>query len=210
MTKAEVVKDVVYYLSLPYTIILRTDEEGDYVAKIQELPGCIAHGTDPNDVLANLREVQELWIEERLSTQTDIPEPEPEEELPSGKWVQRVPRTLHQRLTELARKEQVSLNQLVTSMLSEAVIAAPLKHFFQKYITAGPLQHAWEGAVQYGNWHITVPAASKENFRHALNNTLALFPVAQESKDAYDPNEIFKSKETYKHARKAPLQLAGR
>jgi len=43
------------------------------------------------------------------------------EELPSGKWLQRVPRTLHRDLIRLAEREGVSLNQLVTSLLSEAV-----------------------------------------------------------------------------------------
>ena len=43
------------------------------------------------------------------------------EELPSGKWLQRVPRTLHRDLIRLAERERVSLNQLVTSLLSEAV-----------------------------------------------------------------------------------------
>lgn len=43
------------------------------------------------------------------------------EDLPSGRWVQRVPRTLHRDLIRLAERERVSLNQLVTSLLSEAV-----------------------------------------------------------------------------------------
>ena len=43
------------------------------------------------------------------------------EKLPSGKWLQRAPRTLHRDLIRLAERERVSLNQLVTSLLSEAV-----------------------------------------------------------------------------------------
>ncbi len=43
------------------------------------------------------------------------------EELPSGKWLQRAPRTLHRDLIRLAQRERVSLNQLVTALLSEAV-----------------------------------------------------------------------------------------
>src|ERR1051326_4984790 len=121
MNKEEAVKDLVYYLSLPYTITLRPDEEGDYIARIKELPGCVAHGEDKQEALENLRNVQQAWIQECLDSKSHIPEPEEEEVLPSGKWVQRVPRTLHQRLTRLAKAESVSLNQLVTSMLSEAI-----------------------------------------------------------------------------------------
>ena len=43
------------------------------------------------------------------------------EDLPSGKWLQRVPRTLHLKLSALAKREGISLNQLVVSILAEAV-----------------------------------------------------------------------------------------
>src|SRR5579872_44089 len=115
-------KDVSYYMALAYTLILRRDEEGDVVAKIEELPGCISHGKDEADALANLRAMQEAWLEESLAAGHVIPEPEEEEPLPSGKWVQRVPRSLHKQLAKKAKSEGVSLNQFVTSLLSEAVI----------------------------------------------------------------------------------------
>ena len=101
---------------------MRRDDEGDLVAKIDELPGCSAHGATPAEALENLAEAQQLWIEDCIEAGQPVPEPEAEEEtLPSGKWLQRVPRSLHQKLVQLARRENVSLNQLVTSMLSEAI-----------------------------------------------------------------------------------------
>ncbi|MGA3023140.1 MAG: toxin-antitoxin system HicB family antitoxin [Bryobacteraceae bacterium] len=123
MSKAT--RDLAHYLNLPYTTVLRLDEEGDWVARIQELEGCVSHGNDQEDALVSLREVQEAWIKSRLQTGKSIPKPESEEELPSGKWLQRVPRSLHKKLVETAANEQVSLNQLVTSMLSEAVSTRP-------------------------------------------------------------------------------------
>ena len=36
--KTEKTKDIAYYESLPYTITIRKDDEGDFVARIQELP----------------------------------------------------------------------------------------------------------------------------------------------------------------------------
>ena len=114
-------KDIQYYLALPYTVVLRRDEERDYVARIEELPGCSTHGKSPQEALENLEEVKSAWIEDCLEQGDPIPEPATEEALPSGKWVQRVPRTLHRELVRLAKQEQVSLNQLVTSILSEAV-----------------------------------------------------------------------------------------
>jgi antitoxin HicB len=121
MNKIGVDRDMRYYLSLPYTIVLRRDEEGDFVARVQELPGCSAHGSDRNEALSNLQDIQRAWIEECLESGQPVPEPEPDEALPSGKWLQRVPRSLHKKLADLAKKDAVSLNTLVTSMLSAAV-----------------------------------------------------------------------------------------
>lgn len=112
-------RNLAYFMALPYTKTLRPDQDGDVVAKIQELPGCSAHGRDEQDALANLEEAQRLWIEDCLEAGDPVPEPELEVPLPSGKWVQRVPRSLHQKLASMARNEGVSLNQLVTQMLAE-------------------------------------------------------------------------------------------
>lgn len=112
--------DMGYYLNLPYTIILRRDEQGDIVARIDELPGCAAHGKNPHEALERLEEAKALWITDCLESGDTVPEPAMEEALPSGKWVQRVPRSLHRKLTLMAKREGASLNQLVTSILSEA------------------------------------------------------------------------------------------
>src|SRR5580658_7339984 len=97
-------RDLTHYMNLPYTKILRPDEDGDVVARIQELPGCSAHGEDEKEALANLDEAQRLWLQDCLEAGDAIPEPAKEEPLPSGKWVQRVPRSLHQKLAMLAQQ----------------------------------------------------------------------------------------------------------
>jgi len=110
------------YLALPYTRVLRKDDEGDFVARITELPGCVAHGATELEALEALAEAQSMWIEDAIEADQPIPMPLPDDDaLPSGKWVQRVPRRLHQRLAELAKSDDVSLNQFVTSILAEAV-----------------------------------------------------------------------------------------
>src|SRR3990172_8222312 len=114
-------KDVRYYMGLPYTVILRRDEENDYVARIDELPGCVAHGKDQQEALQGLGEGKEAWIIDCIERGDSVPEPAAEETMPSGKWVQRVPKSLHRKLASIAKREGVSLNQLVTSILSEAV-----------------------------------------------------------------------------------------
>jgi antitoxin HicB len=109
------------YLALPYTIRLRRDDEGDWIAEIDELEGCAAHGDSREEALVRLDEAKTLWIDECLAHAQPIPQPEPVEELPSGRWVQRVPRSVHKNLTRLAKLEGTSLNQLVSNILSEHI-----------------------------------------------------------------------------------------
>ncbi len=109
------------YLRLPYTISLRPDEDGTWIAEIEELEGCAAHGESQMEALSHLDEAKRLWVEESLSNGQPVPKPSPTEALPSGKWVQRVPRSLHKNLARLAKIESTSLNQLVVLILSEYV-----------------------------------------------------------------------------------------
>lgn len=117
----ELKRNLDYYVKLPYGINLRQDDEGDWIARIEELNGCIAHGSTPTEAIQRIEEVKDVWLRDAFEGGNEIPEPQLGEALPSGKWVQRVPRTLHKRLTDLAKREGVSLNQLVTSVLAEAV-----------------------------------------------------------------------------------------
>jgi antitoxin HicB len=114
-------KNVNDYMNLPYTIVVRKDDEGDYLATVEELDGCMAHGATKQEALENLEDVQRAWITECVENDLAIPAPRPIDGLPSGRWVQRVPKSLHRKLTRLAKQEGVSLNQLVTGILAEAV-----------------------------------------------------------------------------------------
>jgi len=107
------------YLKLPYAVDIRWDADDEiFVARVAEIPDCTGHGSSRSDAmemaLDNLRD----WIEDALETRQNIPEPAPLESLPSGKWVQRVPRHIHAELVSLANSDGVSLNQLVVSILS--------------------------------------------------------------------------------------------
>jgi antitoxin HicB len=115
------------YLSLPYTIVLRRDVKDEiFVARVEELPGCSAHADTEQEALSNLRDNMRAWIGDCLESGDEVPEPVEEIELPSGKWLQRVPRSLHLKLIYLAKREGVSLNQLVTCGLAEMVGGKPL------------------------------------------------------------------------------------
>ena len=114
-------KDLQYYLELPYSVIVEhIKEENDeyYFSRIMELDGCHSHGSTRNASLDNLNEAMESYIEVKLEYGDPIPEPVSLNNF-SGKFLLRLPKTLHQRLTVEADKEGVSLNQYALYKLAQ-------------------------------------------------------------------------------------------
>ena|SRR5579859_6401811 len=185
------------YMDLPYTLVIRRDDEGDFVARIDELPGCSAHGKTVDEAAKNVREAQQLWIEDAIEAGHAVPEPEPQEPLPSGKWVQRVPRSLHKRLTQIAKRENVSLNQLVTSMLSEAITAKSWTDAIWarsaghcQYLGISDPSDTWDpdSAFNSGSWQ-TIQSNVSSGLLQSLSHVWKLGPSYQELsfplRDAY-------------------------
>jgi antitoxin HicB len=182
------------YMSLPYTIIMHRDEDGDMVASIKELSGCMAHGQDANEALEILAEFQRAWIERRIESGNDVPLPEKDEELPSGKWVQRVPRSLHLQLTKQAEAEGVSLNQLVTSLLAQQVTSRAVVKAVENLTQRGTnlaQAHAWEHFVGIaGEAYCKAPNTINGKALIAMRNVPQLVNI-QESEIGYvgDPKD---------------------
>lgn len=109
-----------YYLALPYTIRLTPDKDGTWFVDVAELPGCMSVGNDPRDAIDMIRDAMRGWLEVALEDGIPVPEPRPPEAY-SGKFVARVPRSLHRELAEAAEREGVSLNQFVSTALARAV-----------------------------------------------------------------------------------------
>lgn len=113
-------KSAEYYMGLPYTIELwRTPDEGGWVVQAKELPGCVSQGETAEEALEMIQDAMRGWLEVALEMGDAIPEPRPEEDY-SGKFVVRVPRSLHRRLVETAGREGVSLNQYINVALAHA------------------------------------------------------------------------------------------
>jgi predicted RNase H-like HicB family nuclease len=108
------------YLKLPYSIIIRhiTDESEDYYfATVLELDGCMSDGATYQEAFENIQEAIEGWIETKLANGFPVPLPAGDGKY-SGKFVVRLPKTLHARLVIEAEKEGVSLNQYALYKLS--------------------------------------------------------------------------------------------
>jgi len=112
-------KTLDYYMNLPYTIELRRDPEEGWFVRVKELRGCMSQGDTAEEAMAMIREAMQLWFEVALEEGLPIPEPRTEEEY-SGKFVVRVPRSLHRELVESASQEGVSLNQYINVALARA------------------------------------------------------------------------------------------
>lgn len=114
-------KDVQYYMELPYNYIIQPihDESGQYFyGRVMELDGCQSDGDSFEEAYQNLRDAMEGYIETKLSNGYDLPEPVQSNSF-SGKFVIRIPKTLHYRLTVEAEKEGISLNQYALYKLSQ-------------------------------------------------------------------------------------------
>jgi antitoxin HicB len=112
------------YLDLPYAIevVHDVDEEGKsgWVAEVEELPGCISQGRTPQEAVERVREAMRDWIAVALEDGVAVPEPRAAQDF-SGRFLVRVPSSLHADLVSNADREGVSLNQFVTNALAGAV-----------------------------------------------------------------------------------------
>jgi antitoxin HicB len=65
-----------YFLSLKYPISIYPEDEGGYTALIPDLPGCITQGETLEEIVINIEEARELWIETVYhSSKKEIPLP---------------------------------------------------------------------------------------------------------------------------------------
>jgi len=105
----------------PFQIRPLTEEEGGgYLIEFPDVPGCMSDGETPQEAIPNGRDALKCY----LLTMKEIGEPIPEPgsfKTSSGQWRQRVPKSLHARLTARAKRDGVSLNTLVTSLIAEGL-----------------------------------------------------------------------------------------
>ncbi len=108
-------------LEYPFiTSVLPKEEGGGYFIEFPDLPGCISDGEILEEAIENGKDAVRCWIETAKQHGDEIPAPGSSNTL-SGRWVQRVPKSIHTRLSQRAEREGVSLNALVTSILSEGL-----------------------------------------------------------------------------------------
>jgi len=105
------------YLNKPYALEIIRDPGGYYVGSVKEFDGCMTQGETEQETLDSLKEVMRLWIATAFNHGVKIPEPTIDKEY-SGKFLLRIPKSLHRRLAITAEDEAVSLNQYIVYILS--------------------------------------------------------------------------------------------
>ncbi|HNR13828.1 MAG TPA: toxin-antitoxin system HicB family antitoxin [Thermodesulfobacteriota bacterium] len=116
-------KDLPYYLSLPYRmeiIPIPEHEGGGFMARIPQFGalGIVGDGDTPQEALENLAIHKRERFQQYLEEEREIPEPEYDDDDYSGKLVVRLPKFLHRELAQHARKNGISLNQYLSTLLA--------------------------------------------------------------------------------------------
>ncbi|MCZ6751811.1 MAG: type II toxin-antitoxin system HicB family antitoxin [Acidobacteria bacterium] len=58
---------------MQYTVILEMESDGGYVANIPVLPGCVSQGDTREEVMANILEAAEVYIEDCIQAGDPVP-----------------------------------------------------------------------------------------------------------------------------------------
>jgi antitoxin HicB len=97
---------------------LSKDEGGGYAITFPDLPGCRSDGTTPEEAIKNGRDALQSWLAVAREFGDKVPGPFA---AVSGRFVQRVPRSLHAQLIAQAKAEGVSLNTLIVALVSQGL-----------------------------------------------------------------------------------------
>ena len=105
---------------------LSEDDGGGFLITIPDLPGFMSDGETIEEAIENGRDAFQATISALTDMGREIPKPSfraGDVNLPnaSGKFITRVPKSLHAQLTLRAKQEGVSLNTLVLSFLASGM-----------------------------------------------------------------------------------------
>ena len=105
---------------------LSADESGGFLITFPDLPGCMSDGETEAEAIENGRDAFLCWVSAVADMDKTIPSPTFRTAVTalvelSGKFVQRVPKSIHAQLAARARQEGVSLNSLVLTFIAEGL-----------------------------------------------------------------------------------------
>jgi antitoxin HicB len=100
------------------------EDGGGFLITFPDLPGCMSDGATEAEAVANGKDAFKAWVSARKDTRKEIPAPFYHPDIVpevSGKFVTRLPKSVHAKLAERAKAEGVSLNMLVLAFVAEGL-----------------------------------------------------------------------------------------
>ena len=102
------------------------NDGGGFLITFPDLPGCMADGTTEAEAIETGRDAFLSWVSAVADMGDAIPKPvfTTASVIPlplSGRFVQRVPKSIHTQLAAKAKQEGVSLNSLVLSFIADGL-----------------------------------------------------------------------------------------
>jgi RNA polymerase sigma-B factor len=106
----------------PYHIELVKEDgpDGRWVAQVEELPRCVAVGATPDEAVRRIQGTIREWLADAVGKGGEVPKPRAASSH-SGRLLVRMPPALHAELARAAERNEVSLNQFITTSLATAV-----------------------------------------------------------------------------------------
>jgi RNA polymerase sigma-B factor len=117
--KLAAMESVTPYLDRPYHLVVVRSGDG-WIAQVEELPGCEVRAATAEEATQAIHGAMEAWIAEALEQGREVPEPRGASSY-SGRLMLRMPHSLHAELARAAERDEVSLNQFITSSLASVV-----------------------------------------------------------------------------------------
>jgi antitoxin HicB len=105
---------------------LSEDDGGGFLVSFPDFAECISDGETMEEALENGRDALQATIAALKAKKLPVPAPN-SGGVASGKFVARVPKTIHAQLAARARAEGVSLNTLVLTFIAQGLGASSMK-----------------------------------------------------------------------------------
>lgn len=105
------------------SVVLWSEQDKCFIATCPEFEYLSAFGDTQEEALAELRVARQLVIDVMKEAGQSLPVPQEIEQY-SGKLRLRLPKSLHRRAVEAARRDDASLNQFIVAAVAERVGAA--------------------------------------------------------------------------------------